>query len=279
MQHKSGMDDESHQLDAGKMNEGNRFSVSNLVTNLLNLGCQDPHSHDGAAKFLSYITGEQFQHIPRTNAVMDDSLSPKMSMPPTTKISPIPWNTSVVARTLGLVEVPNLTKTTTPTPPKVAHFLTMTTSSKSPKSPKVAQFSLPCENSHAYEDHRTSILQTSQMKETPPPKYDDPGTPIIQTFTLSNISQGSVQRSQSYFDSKAPPPSLETSQQLDSPSSRSIDSRTLAGHALIELKTSPCKQSTITAQNPMHSLFYENYVSTLERDPLMNDSNFIDLFA
>ncbi len=93
MQHKSGVDDESHQLDAGKMNGGNLFSVSNLVTNLLNLGCQDPHSHDGAAKFLSYITGEQFQHIPRTNDVKYNSLSPKMPMPPTTKISPIPWNT------------------------------------------------------------------------------------------------------------------------------------------------------------------------------------------
>ena len=31
MQHKSGMNDKSHELDAGKMNEGNLFSVSNLV--------------------------------------------------------------------------------------------------------------------------------------------------------------------------------------------------------------------------------------------------------
>ena len=79
MQHKSGMNDKSHQLHSEEMTEGNQFSFFILVTNLLNLGCQDPHSHDGAEKFLSYITGEQCQHIQRTNAVKNNAF--KQSCP------------------------------------------------------------------------------------------------------------------------------------------------------------------------------------------------------
>ena len=74
MQHKSGVNNERQPLDSGEMYEGNQFSVSNLVTNLLNWGCQHPHCHDGVDKFLPYITGEQFQHIPKTNAIENISL-------------------------------------------------------------------------------------------------------------------------------------------------------------------------------------------------------------
>ena len=146
--------DESHQLDVEEMNEGTKVSVSNLVTHLLNLGCKDLHSHHGAEKFLSYITGEQFEHIRRSNAVKNNSLNPKLPMQPTTKITPIPWNTPVVTRTLGLLEVSTL-KSTSPTSPKVGHILTMTTS---PKSPKVAQSSLPSNYSHPDDVYRSSIL-------------------------------------------------------------------------------------------------------------------------
>ena len=63
------MNNEGHLLDCGKKNEGNQFSVSNLVTNVLNLECKHPHCQEDVAKILSYITGEQFQHMPKTNSL------------------------------------------------------------------------------------------------------------------------------------------------------------------------------------------------------------------
>ena len=95
----------------------------------------------------------------------------------------------------------------------------------------------------------------------------------------SKTLQGSVQCSHSFFDSKTQAPSLEPSRWLDSPSSWPADSKAIAGHALIKIKNLPCKKNTILTQNPMHLLFYENFVAAIQRDPLMNNSNSIDLFA
>jgi hypothetical protein len=60
IQYKSGMNDERHKLDYGETNQGNQCSVSNCVTNVLSLECQHPNCHDGVAKLVSCITGEQF---------------------------------------------------------------------------------------------------------------------------------------------------------------------------------------------------------------------------
>eukprot|EP00804_Cyclotella_cryptica_P029736 CCRYP_015220-RB/>CCRYP_015220-RB protein AED:0.24 eAED:0.24 QI:2374/1/0.87/1/0/0/8/0/1034 len=232
--------------------QDNQFRVSNIISNVLNLGCQCPHSHDGVAKFLSYLTGEQFQHVPNktTGEINSRSTASPETLPtkrkrlpthPIGQISPIPWDTSTVARTLGLTAKSefNVTK------------------------------SSPSLYSHRKGTVDCGTIQQSQITTAQSPSYFGAKTSVLETPQPLQLFCGPVQS----------PSTLDRSWLVDPSSPTSIDSKTFAGNALLELKNSHCKHSTMQSQNPVYSQFYENYVSPLERDHLMNTSNSIDLFA
>jgi hypothetical protein len=240
-------------LDSWKMNKkDNQFSVSNLISKILNLGCQRPRSHDGPVKFLSYLTGEQFQHVPNNTPGEINSMSTaspetlptkchQLPTQPISQISPIPWDTSTVARMLGL---------------SAKSEFNVTTSSQSLHSHRKGKV-----------DFQT--IHQSQAINTPSPSYFGGKTSVQETPQPLQSFRGLVQL----------PSPLDRSRLVDPPSPTSIDSKTLAVNALLELKNSPGKQRTMKSQNPVYSQFYENYVSPLKGDHLMNTSNSIDLFA